>query len=908
MDRLPDLLKATVSHNAQQVKAATSQLEQLKASPGFPLALLEIISSDIHGLDLRLAASIYFKNLVKADWESLGTTENRQLIKQHIVALMLNLPKPLQSQLSAAVTLISEADFPMNWTNLLPELVSALSIESKCPGALHTLHAVLEKYRSISRSEQVLREMQVILAQLQVKHLEIFKLFCSTLVTDPSSTKNISLMEMTTLTCSIFQLMHSVDIPEYYEDHANEWFAGFIALLKIPAPPAKSDDDPTPLDKLKSQLCENLALFADKFQEQFEPFVATAVGAVWDLLCSASAASDLLVYSGIKFIAASACTKWEKSKNPFEDAAALTSICERVVLPNIQLRPSDEELFEDYPQEFVRRDVEGADQETRRRAAMDLVRGLSRFYEEQVTSILTSYAQQLITHGDWRAKEACAYLIAAIASRGQTRLAGVSKINTSVDVAGFFRMQLLPELQNPKMGEREILRACSLKFLTLFRGFIAVEETLPFIVEHLASSKHVVHTYAAHALSSVLPGLIAKGVKPVAELMARASSLTLKRLASDKQHNEYTMRLLLTLASHAGCLDAQALTEASKILPEILVRVVADPTNPMFSYYLFESLGCVLCSGASGVEASLLPVLSEILTKNITDFLPYAFQLLALLLERSQGQVKPLFVQLFPLLLTDDLWRQTGAVPALVRILDAYFIKIAQGVLNLSEVGGTDVIPRILGKAQFLLRSSKSDMLAFDLIASVFGRLPFSVYAHLFVPLLTMLLGEIRDKRTDRKVQGLCVCLSVYSVKAGGVAKLFEAFESIQRGLADQVLTGLWLPTVPSLTGRVHRKIASLALCALANELVSKPDSVGALLRAAQAVVTGDSTKSSEVHEEEIPEEFTGSFVKLKHAGGSDDYAPEVGDPAALLRTALTPHAGLASSMGLAPLVKWIQQ
>ena len=107
----------------------------------------------------------------------------------------------------------------------------------------------------------------------------------------------------------------------------------------------------------------------------------------------------------------------------------------------------------------------------------------------------------------------------------------------------------------------------------------------------------------------------------------------------------------------------------------------------------------------------------------------------------------------------------------------------------------------------------------------------------------------------------------------------------------------------------MHRKIASLALCAVAPELTGfKPEALAGLLKTAQALVTGDTGKTAEIIDDEIPEEFTGSYVKLKHAGGSDDYAVEVADAASLLKTALRPHVGLAGSLGLVPLVQWIQQ
>ena len=57
------------------------------------------------------------------------------------------------------------------------------------------------------------------------------------------------------------------------------------------------------------------------------------------------------------------------------------------------LLESDEELFEDNAEEYIRRDIEGSDLDTRRRAACDLIRSLSRHFEEQMTSAFGQFVQ-----------------------------------------------------------------------------------------------------------------------------------------------------------------------------------------------------------------------------------------------------------------------------------------------------------------------------------------------------------------------------------------------------------------------------------------------------------------------------------------------------------------------------------
>jgi exportin-2 (importin alpha re-exporter) len=72
-------------------------------------------------------------------------------------------------------------------------------------------------------------------------------------------------------------------------------------------------------------------------------------------------------------------------------------------MPNIGFRSQDEELFEDNPEEWIRRDLEGSDQATRRRAACDLIRSLSRNFEKPITEIFGAHINTALERykGKW---------------------------------------------------------------------------------------------------------------------------------------------------------------------------------------------------------------------------------------------------------------------------------------------------------------------------------------------------------------------------------------------------------------------------------------------------------------------------------------------------------------------------
>ena len=65
-------------------------------------------------------------------------------------------------------------------------------------------------------------------------------------------------------------------------------------------------------------------------------------------------------------------------------------------MPNLSLRESDVELFEDEPIEFIRKDLEGSDSDTRRRAATDFLRQLMEQFEQLVSKVVTRYIEHYL--------------------------------------------------------------------------------------------------------------------------------------------------------------------------------------------------------------------------------------------------------------------------------------------------------------------------------------------------------------------------------------------------------------------------------------------------------------------------------------------------------------------------------
>lgn len=142
-------------------------------------------------------------------------------------------------------------------------------------------------------------------------------------------------------------------------------------------------------------ICEVIDLYARRYEDDFKA-LPQFTQTIWTVLTTTGPQpkNDVLVSKSMAFL--TSVIKPIHHKQLFQDVNTLRSICSDIVLPNMQLRESDVELFEDDPHEYIRRDLEGSDSETRRRAAADLVRGLLEHFAQEVTEIFSAHVGEYL--------------------------------------------------------------------------------------------------------------------------------------------------------------------------------------------------------------------------------------------------------------------------------------------------------------------------------------------------------------------------------------------------------------------------------------------------------------------------------------------------------------------------------
>lgn len=419
------------------------------------------------------------------------------------------------------------------------------------------------------------------------------------------------------LMIKLFYDLSSQDLPPIFEDNLPAITSLLHKYLKYDNSLLHTDNDAEagPLEYVKAGIFEVLTLYVQKYEDAFGEHLAQFVGSSWNLLTTIGPETkyDILVSKALQFL--TSMVRIQQHAQGFNDEATLGQVVEKVILPNLSLRDSDMELFEDEPIEFIRRDLEGSDSDTRRRAATDFLRQLMEQFEELVTNVVFKYIDHYLSEyqkypkNNWRAKDTTIYLFSSIAAKGTaTASHGVKSTNQNVNVIEFFHKNIAADLVSDTVVEA-ILKVDAIKYLYTFRSQMTKEQwrvAFPLLVKHLGSSNYVVYTYAAIAVERILY-LTGDDRQPMIDQAAVSSSskdllehlfnLMEHDAAPEKvQENEFLMRcaMRVLIVIKDGVIPITDSVLAHFIT---ITHIISNnPSNPRFYYYHFEALGAFIRS------------------------------------------------------------------------------------------------------------------------------------------------------------------------------------------------------------------------------------------------------------------------------------------------------------------------
>jgi exportin-2 (importin alpha re-exporter) len=838
---LEQLLRGTQKTEKRERLAAEQTLKSMQSQPKFAVVTLHLVSSNAIDMTCRQAGSILFKNFVKKCWDgrTINVTE-KNIVKQHILDLMCTAPRAIMVQISESLRIIADSDFPQHWKELLPGIIEKLKSTTHdlrvLNGVLETANAIFKRFRYVEKSDTLFIDLSYILTEFQEPMLHLFthlvgQISSTSTDTDVESLGGI-LAALRTLS-RIFYSLNWQDLPEYFEDHIGEWMKfhlDFLGFSSIVLEREAADDESSVLEKLQSAIIENVSLYAEKYEDEFQPYMQDFTHGVWTLLTNLRTTPrfDIVTNSAMKFLTSIVKKSWNKTL--FEDQAAQIAICEKIVVQNIFLRDTDIEDFEDNPIEYLRRDIEGSDTDSRRRGACDLVQGLCVHFENNITSLCSKYINSLLEEyasnplALWKKKDAAITLVLALSAKGSTRAHGATSTNELIDVIDFMSKQVVPELESLPSDGPPILKADAIKFCTIFRHHIPAEAfsvLIPLMSKHLASGSYVVHTYAAawierilamkiEGVHVILPQVFGPHMSPILSALLQIIN------TPGYPENEYLMKAVMRgigfCCSFGISFDVESCVTA---LASIFRCACLNPSNPQFNHYMFESISSLLKFGGgkqgshgftNTFETAFFAQFMEVLQKEIDEFVPYVFQIFAQMLElKRDSGVPDAYLSLFAPILTPDLWMTRANVPSLVLILSAY-LKVAPKICT------ANVIP-ILGCWQSAYSTQSTEIDSFDLLIVFITCLSVESFEKQFPHVVHLLVGNLMGKKKHSiRFKRKFFSFFMHFIAKHGHQTIAVVMNSIEQNLFLRVLAEMLASNVENLKDSRDLKVALIAV------------------------------------------------------------------------------------------------
>ncbi|KAJ7050487.1 importin alpha re-exporter [Mycena amicta] len=666
MSNLATLLQASLAPSTR--KEAEQQLTQLSHQPGFLSHILRLSLDSTQDRPVRLAASVFLKNIAKLRWEedvNPLAEQDKAALRVELVPAMIALSgdqrdKAIRAQTAESIALIAELDFPAKWPDLVDQLTTSLSLTSSSTNVaiLQTSHSIFFQWRAHVRSDTLFTEINLVLSKFMDPFLALFRHTARLLLTPPpgldtsTATGEYAAQAQTmTLLLEVFYDFTCHDLPPAIEDSHAEFFGspeGWFHKLLAWSPPglAVDADETTPSlpSQVKTGILQIAELYLQLYADQFHQTdtVEAFMRGVWTMIGEnnmQSLADDGLVSQALRFLSATIRSTHYASLFSGE---TLSAIIKSIVVPNVFFRESDEEMFTDDPLEFIRSSLTdatastaglatgGSDGRTRRQAAADVLKALvSSGFEKEATAQIENWVQvglaqytnasgeERVQGQAWKAKDSAVFLMMAIATRGSTAQHGVTSTNALVDVVQFFSNHVFADLDAQDGSVHPILQVDAIRYLLNFRNQLTKPQllsVLPLLARHLSSQNYVTYTYAAITIDRVLSirrdnaNLFAQAdIHDFAADLVVALLMKIQSAGTPEKvaENDHLMKCTMRVI----ITSRQTLTPVHEALLGRLVTILGiiskNPSNPLFDQYIFESISGLMRFVVEGSPATL---------------------------------------------------------------------------------------------------------------------------------------------------------------------------------------------------------------------------------------------------------------------------------------------------------------
>jgi len=192
------------------------------------------------------------------------------------------------------------------------------------------------------------------------------------------------------------------------------------------------------------------------------------------------------------------------------------------------------------------------------------------------------------------------------------------------------------------------------------------------------------------------------------------------------------------------------------------------------------------------------------LAREIEEFTPYVFQIIAQLLALRPLPLPEIYPALYQGIIKAENWKKSGNVPALNMLLRTY-------VLKAPEVVTQSGIEPVLGIMQMLIGSKMNDHEGLQLFAVLFEHIPLPTLEKYLVTIFGIFMQRLTSSPTVKYKHALLKSLSLF-VCVHGVQAFAQKLDQLQPGAFNQMIPGVWLPEVQKINNPNDRKAVGCAL------------------------------------------------------------------------------------------------
>ncbi|KAK1033592.1 hypothetical protein LTS16_016150 [Friedmanniomyces endolithicus] len=453
-EQLVGLLTATQSAQEGPRKNAELQLQQQYSDPEFPLALAAIGTHGEVPVNVRQAALLYLKTFIQACWSPQFDEFGGQLyyddrgkarVRQSLldIALSGRDERKVQSAASLVVSKIATADFPDEWPDLLPTVLSVVGSGSdvQLRGALKVLGELVEDCFNEEQFFRVARDLVGVIHAVAVNEKR----------------KPILRALAVSVFRSCFDMLemvmedHKAAVKSFAEETLGHWIPFFIAALKSPLPAAPPDEAEGHDDgvfefhrgtvALKLQVVKVLMTIRSVFPSIVTPQSQALFSAIWQELLNLQSqyylayieddrqgrledadglpyTLDFLVLEELDFM--QACLRAPPVRKELEQqlqsrgtiAGSWVTELIKLAVSYAQITVEEEGLWETDVNVFLSEEANVTANYTPRTACGDLVIKLGEWLTAVSVEGLLAYMRTLYSeNATWKLKEAALYLL-----------------------------------------------------------------------------------------------------------------------------------------------------------------------------------------------------------------------------------------------------------------------------------------------------------------------------------------------------------------------------------------------------------------------------------------------------------------------------------------------------------------